>query len=76
MTNVRFGIVSDSSHYNTYTADVESTDIIDIAYKYGRAEFGERVDLLGVDGREIDADAIQSAYWDSQRREYRRSGLC
>lgn len=72
MKNVKIGIASDSSNYNTYTADTDSTDIIDIAYKFGRAESGERVDLLATEGHDFDADAVLSAYWDSQYRKYRR----
>lgn len=72
MYNIVFSMVSDTSHRNTYTAEHDSTDIVDIAQRFGRAESGELVELLSVDGADASRDDMPAAGWDSQYQKYRR----
>lgn len=54
-------IASDCTRGRHLEVETELTDIIDIAYEYGRAETGEVVSCEG-----------KTAGWDSQYRKYRR----
>lgn len=72
MYNIVFSMVSDVSHRNTYTAEHPSADIIAIANHFGRAEAGELIELLSIDGVDTNPDDIPAAGWDTQYRKYRR----
>jgi hypothetical protein len=54
-------IASDNTRGQHYTVETDLTDIVDIAYKYGRAETGEIVQCDG-----------ETAGWDDSSRKYRR----
>jgi hypothetical protein len=58
---IKFWMASDNTKGQEYTADTNLTDIIDIAYKFGRAESNEIIERNG-----------ERAGWDSQYRKYRR----
>jgi len=58
---IKFWMASDNSKGQYYTAETDLTDIIDIAYKYGRAESGEIIQFNG-----------ESVGWDSQYSKYRK----
>ncbi|WP_245157128.1 hypothetical protein [Anaerovorax sp. IOR16] len=59
---IKFWMSSDNTRGDNYTVETDSTDVIDIAYEFGRAESGEVIELE--DG--------QRAMWDSQYRKYRK----
>jgi hypothetical protein len=61
VATIRIWMASDTTHGQHYEVDTDLTDIIDIAYKFGRAEQGEIVSYNG-----------ETAGWDSQYRKYRR----
>jgi hypothetical protein len=61
ISEITFWMASDNTYGQHYTVTTDLTDIIDIAYKYGRAEQGEIIEYNG-----------QRAGWDSQYRKYRR----
>lgn len=58
---IKFWMASDNTHGQHYTVSTDLTNIVDIAYKYGRAETGEIIEYNG-----------ERAGWDSQCRKYRR----
>lgn len=60
-------VVSDNTSLRTYELDeMDSADIIVLAMKYGRAEWGEIVELY------VDNNRVGRCYWDRQYRKYRR----
>lgn len=61
MKEIKFWRASDSTKGQHYTVETDLTDIIDIAYKYGRAETGEIIEYNG-----------ERAGWDNQYKKYRR----
>jgi hypothetical protein len=71
--NIKIWIASDSSYGAEYTAETDTLDIIEIAYKYGRAESGESVTLIEIDGVATDIPNRPIAHWDSQHRKYNRA---
>lgn len=54
-------IASDNTYGRHHEVETDLTDIIDIAYKFGRADSGEIVQCDG-----------ETAGWDSQYRKYRK----
>lgn len=69
--NIKIWIASDSSHGAEYTAETDTLDIVEIAYKYGRAESGEIVTLIEIDGTETDVCNRPTAFWDDQYHNYK-----
>lgn len=67
---MKIWIASDSTHGGYYTIPDEGLTPIKIAYKYGRAEYGEIINIWNDDNTARLPDA--EVYWDSQRREYRK----
>jgi hypothetical protein len=61
MATLKLWIASDTTKGSRHTVDTDLTDIIEIAYKFGRGESGELVQCNG-----------ETAGWDSQYRKYRR----
>lgn len=58
---IKFWMASDDTKGQHYEVDTDLTDIIDIAYKFGRAEQGEIIQYNG-----------ETVGWDSQYKKYRR----
>lgn len=68
---IKLWIASDTTHGAAYTTETDSLDILDIAYKYGRAESGETVSITEIDGVPTDILNRPSAYWDGQHKAYK-----
>lgn len=64
-------IASDNTRGQHYTVDTDLTDIVDIAYKYGRAESGEIVqcdgETAGWNGREYVRQRIDGRWGGSRK---------
>jgi hypothetical protein len=61
MREITFWMASDNTRGQNYTTETDLTDIIDIAYKFGRAEPNEIIECNG-----------ERAGWDGQYKKYRR----
>lgn len=72
--NIRIWIASNNTHGAYYTATTDTLDIVQIAQKYGRAESGEIVQLIEVDGAELEIPERETASWNGQYREYMQVG--
>lgn len=66
---MKIWIASDCSRGGYYSIPDEGLTPIEIAYKFGRAEFGEIISIWNDDNTERLPDA--EVYWDSQFRKYR-----
>lgn len=66
---MKIWIASDCTHGRYLDIPDDGLSAVDIAYKYGRAEWGEVVHIFR-DGN-TDKQPDDQVYWDYQRRKYR-----
>jgi hypothetical protein len=72
---MKIWIASDCTRGQYYTIPEtrEQLDPIAVAYKYGRAEFGEIISIYYDENDETPRLPDADVYWDSIRREYRKN---